>query len=280
MGAEHKKLGVPGEEELGGRGVSLLRHLRRRVLQATSRRSSSAAATPRWRRPSSWPKFASKVVVVHRRDEFRASKIMLERARAADNIEFLTPYVPTSSSPARGRADPAPACATRDRRGPQVVEMAGAFIAIGHGRSRARPGQVDPTTSGYVVTEGKSTRTNRPASSPRATSSTTPTARRSPRPVGLPGRARRRVVPARHARGPRARGHARRRPGRGAVRADPRAGRRARGLAARPARPPPSAEELARDGDDALGALLGEEVAGPPGPRGAGRRRRPRRPRA
>ena len=53
MGAEHKKLGVPGEEELGGRGVSYCATCDAAFFK-DSRRSSSAAATPRWRRPSSW----------------------------------------------------------------------------------------------------------------------------------------------------------------------------------------------------------------------------------
>ena len=102
---------------------------------------------------------------MHRRDEFRASKIMLERARATENIEFLTPV--------RGRGVPAPARTARSDRArlrntetgeTRELPMAGAFIAIGHepqseivARASSRP-----TTNGYVVTEGKSTRTNVP----------------------------------------------------------------------------------------------------------------------
>ncbi len=93
MGAEHKKLGVPGEEELAGRGVSYCATCDAAFFKDKRRPSSSAAATPRWRRRSSWRSSPRRCTIVHRRDEFRASKIMLERARAIENIEFLTPYV-------------------------------------------------------------------------------------------------------------------------------------------------------------------------------------------
>src|SRR5688500_9273949 len=92
MGAEHKKLGVPGEEELGGRGVSYCATCdaaffrdRPTIIVGGGDSAMEEAIF--------LSKFSSKVIVVNRRDEFRASKIMLERARDADHIEFLTPYV-------------------------------------------------------------------------------------------------------------------------------------------------------------------------------------------
>jgi thioredoxin reductase (NADPH) len=92
MGAEHKKLGIPGEEELGGAGVSYCATCdaaffkeRDTIIVGGGDSAMEEAIF--------LAKFASKVHVVNRRDEFRASKIMLERARAMDNIEFLTPYV-------------------------------------------------------------------------------------------------------------------------------------------------------------------------------------------
>ena len=92
MGAEHKKLGVPGEEELGGRGVSYCAtcdaafYKDRTTIIVGGGDSAMEEAI-------FLAKFSSKVTIVNRRDEFRASKIMLERARATENIEWLTPYV-------------------------------------------------------------------------------------------------------------------------------------------------------------------------------------------
>src|SRR5687768_7287426 len=95
MGAEHKKLGVPGEEELAGRGVSYCAtcdaafYKDRTTIIVGGGDSAMEEAI-------FLAKFSSRVTIVHRRDEFRASKIMLERAKAVENIEFLTPYTVTA----------------------------------------------------------------------------------------------------------------------------------------------------------------------------------------
>src|SRR3954453_5712149 len=92
MGAEHKKLGVPGEDELGGRGVSYCAtcdaafYKDRTTIIVGGGDSAMEEAI-------FLAKFSSRVTIVNRRDEFRASKIMLDRARETENIEFLTPYV-------------------------------------------------------------------------------------------------------------------------------------------------------------------------------------------
>ena len=161
MGAEHKKLGVPGEEELGGRGVSYCA-----TCDAAFFRDKPTiivgGGDSAMEEAIFLSKFSSKVVVVHRRDEFRASKIMLERARAAENIEFMTPYEPVEFLGPEGALTQARLrhTGTGEER---VIDMAGAFIAIGHQpQSEIVRGQVETDEGGYVVTDGKSTRTNRP----------------------------------------------------------------------------------------------------------------------
>ena len=158
MGAEHKKLGVPGEEELGGRGVSYCAtcdaafYKDRTTIIVGGGDSAMEEAL-------FLAKFSSKVTIVNRRDEFRASKIMLERARATENIEFMTPYVVEEFLGEGGVL-----CTARLRNTETGEErelpMAGAFIAIGHEpQSEIVRGIVPVDDGGYVVTQGKSTRT-------------------------------------------------------------------------------------------------------------------------
>jgi thioredoxin reductase (NADPH) len=162
MGAEHKKLGVAGEEELGGRGVSYCATCdaaffkdRETVIVGGGDSAMEEAIF--------LAKFASKVTVVHRREQFRASQIMLDRARDTDNIEFLTPYVVEEL--AAGEDDALGVARLRNTETGEQRELptAAAFIAIGHEpQSGLVADQVQTDENGYVVTEGKSTRTALP----------------------------------------------------------------------------------------------------------------------
>jgi thioredoxin reductase (NADPH) len=162
MGAEHKKLGVAGEEELSGRGVSYCATCDAAFFrQATT--IIVGGGDSAMEEAIFLSKFASKVTVVHRREEFRASKIMLERARAQANIEFLTPYtvreLVASENGALGHAVLVNVTDGSERK----LEISGAFVAVGHEpQSALVRGQIDVDENGYVLTDGASTRTNRP----------------------------------------------------------------------------------------------------------------------
>jgi thioredoxin reductase (NADPH) len=162
MGAEHKKLGVPGEEELGGAGVSYCATCdaaffkdRETIIVGGGDSAMEEAIF--------LAKFSSKVTVVNRRDEFRASRIMLDRARAMDNIEFLTPYVVDAFL--EGEGPFARVARLRHVETDEIRELplGGAFIAIGHEpQSEIVRGQVRVDDEGYVVTQGRSTKTDKP----------------------------------------------------------------------------------------------------------------------
>jgi thioredoxin reductase (NADPH) len=108
-------------------------------------------------------KFASKVVIVHRREEFRASKIMLERARSIENIEWLTPYVVDEFVAGDKGGLEIARLRNADDDSTRELEISGSFIAIGHEpQSQLVDGQVDLDDEGYVITEGRSTRTRKP----------------------------------------------------------------------------------------------------------------------
>src|SRR5918999_2565283 len=92
MGAEPKKLGVAGEEELAARGVSYCATCDAAFFRGADTIVVGGGDTA-MEDATFLAKFASKVGIVHRRPAFRASAIMLDRAKAIDNIELVTPYV-------------------------------------------------------------------------------------------------------------------------------------------------------------------------------------------
>jgi thioredoxin reductase (NADPH) len=162
MGAEHKKLGVPGEDELGGRGVSFCA-----TCDAAFYKDAETIVVgggdSAMEEAIFLAKFAAKVTIVHRRAEFRASKIMFERARSTPNIELLTPY--TVDAFVAGENGVLGHAVLRNTQTGETEErpMSGAFIAIGHEpQSEIVEGLVEVDEDGYVQVDGRSTRTNLP----------------------------------------------------------------------------------------------------------------------
>jgi thioredoxin reductase (NADPH) len=160
MGAEPKRLGIPGEIELGGRGVSTCGVCDGAFFKGEdvvvigggdSAMEDSIFVS----------KFAKNLKIVHRRDEFRASKIMQERARNKENIEFLTPYVPVEfvagddGKIAKIRVQHAETGEEKE------IDAGGAFVAIGHRpRSELVKGKLGLDEAGYVIVDEPSTKTN------------------------------------------------------------------------------------------------------------------------
>jgi thioredoxin reductase (NADPH) len=163
MGAQHKKLGVPGEEELAGRGVSYCATCdaaffrdRQTIIVGGGDSAMEEAMF--------LSKFSSKVTIVNRRDEFRSSKIMLERTRAIENIEWMTPFVVDEFL--AGEEGPGlQRVRLRNAQTGETEEITahGAFVAIGHEpQSAIVRGVVDLDDNGYVAVDGRSTRTRVP----------------------------------------------------------------------------------------------------------------------
>ncbi|CDO08019.1 thioredoxin-disulfide reductase [Mycolicibacterium cosmeticum] len=158
MGAAARHLGVPGEQERIGLGVStcatcdgfFFRDQDIAVIGGGDSAMEEATFLTR---------FARSVTLIHRRDEFRASKIMLERAQANEKITFLTNTAVTEIE-----GDPK-VTGIRLRNTVTGEEsklpVTGVFVAIGHDpRSELVRGQVDLDDEGYVKVLGRSTATS------------------------------------------------------------------------------------------------------------------------
>ena len=162
MGAEPKKLGVPGEDELAARGVSYCAtcdaafHRDAQTLVVGGGDTAMEEAT-------FLSKFAGKVSVVHRRPEFRASAIMLDRAREAENIELVTPYVVQSFQAGDNGSLGTAVLENTEDGSTKEIPVTGAFVAIGHKpNSHLVEGQIDLDDEGYVLVDGRTTKTKRP----------------------------------------------------------------------------------------------------------------------
>ena len=158
MGAAARHLGVPGEEALIGMGVSTCATCDgfffrdEDIVVVGGGDSAMEEATFLTR-------FARSVTVVHRREEFRASRIMLERARANEKITFL---LNTQVTAIEGDPKVSGVRLRNTVTGEESkLDVTGVFVAIGHDpRSDLVRGQVELDDDGYVQVQGNSTATS------------------------------------------------------------------------------------------------------------------------
>ncbi|MYV48565.1 thioredoxin-disulfide reductase [Streptomyces sp. SID2888] len=157
-GSQHRKLGLPNEDALSGRGVSwcatcdgfFFKDQDIAVIGGGDTAMEEATFLSR---------FAKSVTIVHRRDSLRASKAMQERAFADPKIKFVW-----DSEVAEIKGDPKlEGLALRNLKSGEISELpvTGLFIAIGHDpRTELFKGQLDLDEEGYLKVEAPSTRTN------------------------------------------------------------------------------------------------------------------------
>jgi thioredoxin reductase (NADPH) len=160
MGAAARYLDVPGEQALLGRGVSacatcdgfFFRDQDIAVVGGGDSAMEEATFLTR---------FARSVTIVHRRDDFRASKIMIERAKNDPKMAWRTNAVVTE---VLGEGSVSGLRLRDTKTGEEsILDVTGMFVAIGHDpRSALVSGQVDVDEAGYVTVQAPSTRTGIP----------------------------------------------------------------------------------------------------------------------
>ncbi len=158
MGSAYREIGLENEKRLSGRGVSWCAtcdgfFFRDQTIAVVGGGDSAVEEA------TFLTKFASKVVLIHRRDSLRASKIMAERALSNPKIEMLwnTEVIDVLG------AEKVEALSLKNTITGEISkrDFTGLFVAIGHDpRSELVKGQITIDAEGYVIVEGRSTQTN------------------------------------------------------------------------------------------------------------------------
>jgi thioredoxin reductase (NADPH) len=157
-GSGYKKIGLPKEETLSGRGVSYCAtcdgfFFKEQAIAVVGGGDSALEEA------TFLTRFASKVYLIHRRNELRASRIMQQRAQNDPKIEFVwNSQVIDILGEEKVTGVRIKDTVTGDEKN---LELTGLFVAIGHvPRSELLIGQVDLDANGYVKTQNDSTKTN------------------------------------------------------------------------------------------------------------------------
>jgi thioredoxin reductase (NADPH) len=151
-GASARLLGLPNERELIGHGVSTCAtcdgyFFRGKPIAVVGGGDSAMEEA------NFLSRYASRVYLIHRRNDFRASKIMIDRARANEKVEFVTPNVVEEIVASKGLVE---GVRLRDTESGERTDIAvdGMFVAIGHNPNTIIfRGKLDMDANGYLLAE-------------------------------------------------------------------------------------------------------------------------------
>ena len=149
-GASARLLGLKGEKELIGRGLSTCAtcdgyFFRGKPIAVVGGGDSAMEEA------NFLSRYATRVYLVHRRDEFRASKIMIDRAKANEKIEFVTPFVVEEILTSNGLVEGA-LLRNPETKETRKLEAHGIFVAIGHDpNSMVFKGKLEMDANGYLL---------------------------------------------------------------------------------------------------------------------------------
>src|SRR5207253_1448904 len=149
-GASARLLGLKGEKELIGRGVSTCAtcdgyFFRGKPIAVVGGGDSAMEEA------NFLSRYASRVHLIHRRNEFRASKIMIDRARANEKVEFVTPYVVEEIVAPQGHVEGV-SLRNQQTRETREIPLDGVFVAIGHDPNTIIfKGKLEMDANGYLL---------------------------------------------------------------------------------------------------------------------------------